>query len=159
MKKLTMIVYVVFTLALSACSDSSTNAGNLDPSISCADVYNEGTSSTCNGNTPAGTIFVDAGTVTRLTIIAVTIEVNNPTNLDINGYAEIKFDAGCNGAPTWEVLSKQPFVFPANEVYIVNAGGACGDMPLGDRTATGTAWLEDGETIIDDVVVNFTLIE
>lgn len=134
----------------------------------CADVTNGAPSTRCEGRSAgleviatahASDTIVNAGTVNRSQLITVTSQVQNLTPSPFSGFVEAHFDAGCNGAPNWEILPKQPVEVPGDQAVALNVGGQCGDMPLGPRTLTATAYDSDGETVLDRVVVTFTLTE
>lgn len=174
--RLTLLVAAVLVLALGACHLFDDGGGGGSPSPgrvrACADVTNgtpgSAPSKLCGPRSAslqlirtahAADTLLDAGTVTRAQLISVTGQVANLTPSPFSGYIEAVFDAGCNGAATWPVLPKQGVQVPAEQTVSLTAGGQCGDMPVGSRTLTATAYAADGETVVDRVVVTFNLIE
>lgn len=163
------VLILFFTLLLIACG------GSLPPppppgqvEVTCADVYNDGDTADCPNRQTAffeliptanAATLIDAGTISRGTLINATQDVTNNTGADITGWVEMKFDAGCNGAVEWIIMPKQAFTFPNGQTFTLTIGGSCGDMPLGARTLTATAWQPDGTTEIGQVIVSFSLIE
>lgn len=170
--RLALLAAVIAALALGACHlFDDGGGGNPSPTgrvRACADVTNGQPSKLCTDRTAglqlvsqahAAETVLDAGTVTRAQVIAVTGQVQNLTPSPFSGFLEATFDAGCNGAATWPVLPKQAIGVPAEQTVALNVGGQCGDMPTGNRTLTATAYAADGETVVDRVIVSFRLIE
>lgn len=103
---------------------------------------------------------VNLGQITRSQMIEAASDVDNSASpIDFNGYLHGIFDAGCNGAPIWELLPMQRVTVKAGDIVSISAGGQCGDMPLGDRNFTLTLYQDDMATIVDQYIVNFTLTE
>ncbi len=135
--------------------------------IECLDVRNAGGTRHCPVTSAGfGLIsaahaeqLVDAGTVTRAQLIEVSQLVSNLTPSPFQGYVEARFDAGCNGATSWEILPKQAVTVAAGDQLSLSVSGACSDMPLGPRRLTATAYAADGVTVVDTAVVTFTLVD
>jgi len=169
--KIKILMCSLLALLLTACGGSD---GGIQPAglagvveLVCADVNNtpdaqcaqQGAVALAASLTVGALVEIDAGTVTRSQMVYATSEVVNSTAQDEHGYIQMVFDAGCNGSPTWEIVSKQQVTYPAGQTYSMTVGGQCGDMPLGQRTLTATAWAEDGTTELGKVIVSFNLIE
>ena len=170
MKNLIFLLVVMALLVLGGCKSGGGGAPIVPDGVhaTCADVKNDGDASACSTSPTAfnsalaaagSVIEIDAGVVSRGTLIEATMEATNPTASDFNGYWRMEFDAGCNGAETWEIVSLQPFNVSAGQTYSSTVGGTCGDMALGDRLLTAELYDEDGITLLDTVLVNFTLVE
>lgn len=157
--KLLGVIFSVFIL--SGCAPSSSDGGG-DASLKCADVHN-GTTSDCSklaGLSIAGVTAVDTGTVSRGSNINATLEINNLTPSQWQGYWQMVFNAGCGGASTWEIMPLQetPLV-EIGGVLSTRVGGSCSDMPLGRHTLTATLYGIDATTVMDVVQVNFELTD
>lgn len=155
MKIMRLIVVATAALALAACSGGSSAPNTVH--LTSADVANPGAA-------PAAAVMVngitviDAGVVSRGTIIEASLAAQNDTASQWQGYWGMTFDAGCNGADTWEIMPVQqtPLIdIGASDGTTV--GGSCGDMPLGARTLTATLYDVDATTVLDQVVVTFEL--
>ncbi|XAI95662.1 hypothetical protein [Microcystis phage Mae-JY22] len=168
-KETALIAVAVVVLAACHFRDGG-GGGDLDAARvrACADVTNGAPSTRCQergaglevvATAYAAETIVNTGNVTRAQLITVTSQVQNLTPSPFSGFVEAHFDAGCNGAPSWEILPKQPVEVPGDQAVSLNVGGQCGDMPLGPRTLTATAYDSDGETVLDRVVVTFNLTE
>ena len=137
-------IIFLFILAFAACGGSSPLPPN-QIGVTCADVYNVDDNSECSGNniayfqfipTANAATLIDAGTINRGIEISATLEVTNNTGADINGWVELKFDAGCGGASEWTIMPKQAITFWDGQIMSFAASGQCGDMQLGLRTLT-----------------------
>lgn len=168
MKKLFLVLIIIAAGSLVGCKSGGGSGGVVPQGVhaTCADVKNDGDVSDCgaapvafNSTVTGALIEINAGVVSRGTLIEATMEATNPTASDFAGFYRMEFDAGCNGAPTWEILPKQAFNIPAGQTMSNTVGGSCGDMPLGDRTLTAELYDEDSITILDTVIVSFTLVE
>lgn len=156
-------------LAVAACQFFDDGGGGEAAQVrACADVSNATPSPRCATRSAglqiipsahAAETTVDAGNVSRAELISVSGQVQNLTPSPFSGFLEARFDAGCNGAPSWEILPKQAVEVPGEQAVALNVGGQCGDMPLGPRTLTATAYAADGQTVLDRVIVTFNLTE
>ena len=160
------LLALLLSLALISCGGGS-NSNQKDVEISCADVYNTGDNSTCksqvasfalSGLVVGATTNIDAGNISRGTLINATLQAVNPLNSDVMIYAELVFNAGCAGSLTWEIMSKQLFTIKAGQTFNLTVGGECGDMPLGQHILTAKVWESDGITEIGTVNVSFNLV-
>jgi hypothetical protein len=175
---------VLVVIALAACSGGGGSGGG-DPQprqarVSCADVRNPDQAARCvvppggGGGGGQQRTWLDGigldwlvgeahalqtfqrGDVRRSQLVNGELTVTSPINF--NGEIEAKFDGGCGGDPEWVILPRQPFSVQAGDNVTLGASGQCGDMPLGARTFTVTAWRANGE-LLDQAVVSFTLVE
>jgi len=107
-----------------------------------------------------GVTIINSGPVSRAQSISVSLAASNGSGINWTGYYKMAFDAGCNGAATWEIVPLQatPSLAPG-EAWNTGVGGSCGDMPLGARTLTATLYEADAVTIADQVQVQFNLTE
>lgn len=176
-ERLAGILAAVVVVMVSACSLLGWDRGGTDPvpvqpaRLSCVDLQNGMVLAPCrHGNTAAGWLrvissaqaaetVVDRGQVSRSYVITALGTIENLTVGPFEGYVEAVFDAGCNGAGAWEIMPKQAVTVAEGDSLTISAGGQCGDMPLGARTLTATAYGADGTTVVDRVIVQFELIE
>lgn len=157
MKKIFWLFLVVLGLAGCTSGSAPSHSGNV--TFGCVDVHNSGATNLCASAAPAG-VLIDAGTVSIGQMIEVTITIDNNTASDFQGYWSATFDAGCNGATTWEIAPiQQTPLIPAGQSWSTTIGGQCGDMPFGVRTMTGVAYDVDAFTQLDEVIVGFTLVQ
>lgn len=136
----------------------------------CAGAHNDGQPPYCQDYMAQGFQFittaraaettVNLGNISRGTMIVGEGIVDNPLETDFHGFAQFIFTTGgCNGAPQWDLMPKQPVTVQAGQVRdVVGAGGSCTDMPLGPQIATATVW-DDLDNIIGTVTVYFNLVE
>ncbi|MDY6981002.1 MAG: hypothetical protein SV201_14075 [Pseudomonadota bacterium] len=106
--------------------------------------------------------IIELGTLTRANFISAGQDIDNSVSpADFTGYIEAVFDRGCGAYinEPFPMIPKQLINVKAGEILPFSASLQCGDMPLGDRTFTVTLYDADASTIIEQVVVNFTLIE
>ncbi|MEW6646548.1 MAG: hypothetical protein AB1450_05075 [Pseudomonadota bacterium] len=136
--------------------------------ISCADLVNAGNASDCAQPVAAGfwpsahaaVTIIDAGVISRAQMVEGSLTVSNTTASAWQGYWGMTFDAGCNGAPTWEIAPVQPtLAIAAGTTWSTAVGGSCGDMPIGQRTMTATLYGADPAEVVDVVEVRFELVE
>lgn len=140
--------------------------------LSCAGAHNDGQPSYCTAfvadkgvqfmstaNAYTGT--VELGDISRGTMIFGEGIVDNTSAADFFGYAEFVFiDGGCNGATSWELMSKSAVTVPAGQVRdVIGAGGTCSDMALGPHTAVATVWQADGVTQVGQITIHFNLVQ
>lgn len=161
---------ISFLITLTACGGGGTSAPPQQPvaTITCADVINPGlTASRCTTPRSAGLQLFkeayardfDAGDLSRAQLIEASENVENTAPAAFNGWIEAAFDAGCGGAPTWDIMPKRRFIVQAEEIVTIAAAGQCGDMPLGRRALTVTAYAADATTVVAQAVVRFRLVE
>ncbi|MBI1397078.1 MAG: hypothetical protein GC151_13965 [Betaproteobacteria bacterium] len=174
--RITGVLAAIVVLFVSACALFGGGGGS-GPSpvpakaaqISCADVRNPDRPSACVGQKSVGLqivpeavaaeTVVDRGQVSRSELISVASTVDNLTAGPFEGWVEARFDAGCNGADEWVIVPRYAVQIGVGESVNVSAGGQCGDMPLGPRTLTATAYAADGTTVVDRVIVRFELVD
>ena len=161
MKNIFALLFVA--LFSTGCTSGSATSPMGNVAFGCVDVHNAGATNLCS---PAATAFsakavvIDAGTVSVGQMIEVTVNITNNTAADYQGYWSATFDAGCNGAATWEIAPvQQTPLIQAGQSWSTTVGGQCGDMPLGVRTMTGVAYDVDATTQLDEVIVGFTLVQ
>jgi hypothetical protein len=181
------LVALVFALAACSSGGGSSDPQPRQARVNCADVRNPDQAARCVPVQPSGGgatqqrthapgeplaslyaalagIVPDAhaqrifqrGNVSRSQLVQGELSVVSP--IDFSGEIEARFDAGCGGDPAWIILARQPFSVRAGDTVTLAASGQCGDMPLGPRTFTVTAWRSSGE-LLDQAVVSFTLVE
>ena len=159
-------ILALAVLSLTACdSDSVDTEGRVY--IECADLKNESDISECEEHQAslfptayAATTIIDAGVISRGTMIEAPMTVNNDTASTFLGYYDMIFSAGCNGADTWHIvnMSETPEI-PPGELWSIVVAGECGDMPLGNHTFTATLHGADSANVLDVVEVHFELVE
>ena len=167
MKKYIYAILILFVFIIANCGGPISGSIPGKITISCADVHNTDQSLRCPQTTARFSILptayaatvIDAGDINRGQMINVTQEVTNNTGADIDGWVEMKIDAGCAGAAEWLMIPKMPVTFIAGTTWAITLGGECGDMPLGARTLTATAWQPDGVTEIGQLIVSFNLVK
>jgi hypothetical protein len=176
------LAFALAALLLSLVACSSGGGGDPQPRqarVSCADVRNPAQPARCvlpagggggggGGGGQQRTLLdwligeahalqtFQRGNVSRAQLVQGELSVVSPINF--NGEIEARFDAGCGGDAAWVILPRQPFSVTAGQSVTLGASGQCGDMPLGARTFTVSAWRQDG-TLLDQAVVSFTLVE
>lgn len=167
------IIAVLVSVVLVACNAGG--GGSTQPAqapgtvgIKCADLVNEGGTTDC-GQAVAGGFWpvayaavtiIDAGVISRAQMVEGSLTVSNATDSAWQGYWGMMFDAGCNGAPTWEIAPVQPTpAIAAGTTWSTAVGGSCGDMPTGQRTMTATLYGADPAEVVDVVEVRFELVE
>jgi len=167
-------ILMFIVLLLAGCGGGG--GGNSQPtplpgkvSISCTSLYNSGGSDSCTQKTAstwsfwptaqAAVTIVNAGAISRSQMIEATITANNATANAWQGYFSMSFDAGCNGATTWEIAPQQPTpTVSAGANWTTTIGGQCSDMPLGQHTLTATLYDTDPAVVLDVVQVQFDLV-
>lgn len=170
-----IITLLLVATLLTGCADDVQTGGKPNPppvagkvNIKCADLVNEGGSDRCRPvaassfwpQAHAAVTIIDAGVVSRSASVEATITVANNTGAAWQGQWGMTFDAGCNGAATWELAPPQATpTIAAGAEWTTTAGGGCGDMPTGARTLTATLYEADGITAADVVEVRFQLVE
>jgi hypothetical protein len=165
MKKAIFVILACVAIISGCDSGNSSTASTGVVAIKCATLNNNGDPNACSSpvgvNTVKGAItIIDAGIITRAEMIEATLAVSNTTGTDWLGYWGMVFDAGCSGAPTWEIAPVQPTpAIGAGNEWSVTVGGSCGDMPLGQRTMTATLYGPDPAEVLDVVQVQFELVE
>lgn len=137
--------------------------------IACVEVANAGVATRCTAATAAGWFsliqeaqaarVIEAGTVSRAELIQATSRIDNISPVTWSGFAEARFDAGCNGEAEWVIVPLQRVDVEAGNRLNISVGGACGDMPTGQRRLIATAYGADQATVVDRVEVRFTLTE
>lgn len=160
------IIYVLTALFfLTGClSEPSGSNGEVREGVEivCAETANTAEATHCNADAPLlGVVstFISAGQVNRSQMIESTIQAENFSAVPKTVWVEMVFDAGCNGAPKWNILPKQQVTIGASQSLATTVGGQCGDMPLGTRTLTATLYASNPIAVLGQVVVNFELIE
>jgi hypothetical protein len=104
--------------------------------------------------------IIDVGVISRAQLMEASITVQNTTASAWQGYWGMTFDAGCGGAPTWDIAPIQPTpVIAAGAEWSVTVGGSCGDMPLGQRIMAATLYDTDPATALRVVQVVAELVE
>ena len=178
MKNIGLSAFLISVISLVGCGgDDSDNLPMMTGAvaISCADLYNDGTTSGCRPTTAsifykalgvlglrsanAAIKIVEAGVISRGTTIVAELNIENTTPDVFSGYYESVFDAGCNGEAEWRLNPKQPIQVEANSTLNSANGGQCGDMPLGTHNLTAVLYGPDSQEVIDQVIVTFTLVE
>jgi len=148
------------------CGGGGNDAPDREAKITCADVFNLGDVNECAQKSAGLSIGliktahaapVDIGEVSRGRAIEAAQTVENKTAQRFDGWMRAEFDAGCNGAMTWEIMPLQPLSIDPADLKNISVGGECGDMPLGERTLTATVYAADQQTVVDNVVVAFRL--
>jgi len=168
MKALLCVVGLLFVAACGGGGDVVVNMPPASgPSVAlveyrCADVVNNSANNRCDKTASlfmraAYAIDVDAGRVSRGQLVTSIQDVANVSPVDFDGWVKAEFDAGCGGAATWEILPLQRIRVVAGDTLRLSVSGTCGDMPLGPRVLTGTAYMGDAITPIDRVRVLFDL--
>lgn len=161
-----LLAILLAALTLSACHGGGSSNPAPKARVSCADARNPAQAARCIAPRASlldwilpsahAVLNFQRGEIHRGEQVLGELSVTSP--IDFTGEVEARFDAGCGGEAQWIILQRQPISVTAGQTVTLSASGTCGDMPLGPRTLTVTAWKQDG-SVLDQAVVSFTLVE